>query len=97
MSAVLAWRTVTPSNSHKFNVTGTELSVAVFGQQSRFAVYECRCWSADGFPDREYVVRDADAVSDADLAAGKRPPIVGRTRDYDNLLAFVAQQSEGAP
>jgi hypothetical protein len=92
MSAVLSWRTVTPSNSQQFNVNGTELSVAIVGPQSRFAVYEVRCRDADGFADREYVVRDAESVSDADLAVGKRPPIVGRTRDYDKLLAFIAKE-----
>jgi len=94
VSAVLAWRTVTPSNSHKFMVLGTELSVAIFGPQSRFAVYEVRCRDEDGaMLGREYVVRDAEAVSDADLAVGKRPPIVGRTTDYEKLLAFVASRA----
>lgn len=93
MSAVsLEWRTVTPTSHPKHLVNGTELSVA-FTARHRFAIYEIRCRSADGFPDRTYVVRDAEALGDADLKAGKRPPIVGRTDAYEAILRFVAKHA----
>lgn len=91
MNAVLNWRTVTPSNSPRYLVSGTELSVA-FACGHRFAIYEIRCRDAEGQADRYYVVRDAEAISDADLKAGKRPPIGGQTNDYDKLLAFVERE-----
>ncbi len=89
---MLNWRTLTSSNHPKFFVKGTELSVALFGKNSRFAVYETRTYIKSGEFDREYIVRDGEAVSDDDLRQGKRPPIVGRTDDYDKLLAFVARE-----
>lgn len=90
MSAVLLnWRTLTPSKSPRFTLRGAELSFALCGPQSRFAVYEVRCTDDRGELDREYVVRDADLVSDAELRAGKRPPVIARTRDYDRLIAWI--------
>lgn len=94
MSAVLSWRTITPSNDPKILHNGTEIAVALCGKNSRFAVYEVRCRSADGFPDRRYEVRDAEAISDADVKAGRRPPVVGKTDDITKLEAWV---SRGCP
>lgn len=95
MSAALAWRTLTEASSPRFCSPGTELSVALCGTARRFAVYEVRCLNSDGFADREYVIRDAEAISDADLRAGKRPPVVGRTQDYDKVAAFAARSISG--
>jgi hypothetical protein len=89
MGVELFWRTVTPTRSPSFNVKGTVLSSALFGKNSRFAVYEVRTLDADRMSDREYVVRDAGLVSDADVKAGVKPPIVFRTSDYDRLLEWL--------
>ena len=90
MSGVaLHWRSITPSTSPRFLVRGTDLSVALFGRCSRYAVYEVRCYNAEGNADREYVIRDAEALSGEDLRNGKRALIVERTRDYDELLRAV--------
>ena len=94
MTSETTIRSLTPCSSPKFNVKGTELSVALFGRNSRFAAYEVRTYDADRNADRCYVIRDAERLSDADLKEGKRPPIVGRTDDYDRLLAFVAESQQ---
>lgn len=92
MSAVfLNWRSLCHSYESRYLVNGTELGVALCGPQSRFAVYEIRCRGADGFPDRRYVVRDAAKISDADVKAGKRPPIVAQTDDYTKIESWIAR------
>lgn len=92
---MLNWKTKTPSTSGQFLVKGAVLSTAKFGPHGRFLVEEARAYDADGNADREYRVRDASTVSDADIRAGKPSQIVSRTSDYDELLAFVARHSEG--
>jgi hypothetical protein len=87
---VLMWRTLTKSTDPRFMVSGTELSVALFGPSSRFAVYEIRTRGGT----RRYVIRDAERVSDADRRAGKRPPIVGQTDDYDALMLLVEAEEK---
>lgn len=89
MSAVLVWRTVTRSSHPQFMVKGTELSNALCGERSRFQLCEIRSYDADGNADRRYVVRDAEAISDADVNVGKRPPVVSSFSNYDEALAFV--------
>jgi len=65
---MLKWRTVTHSNDARFLIKGTELSVAVVpGTRSRFQLCEVRSRDADGHPDRVYMVRDAHAVTDAQV------------------------------
>lgn len=88
---MLNWRNVTPSNSTKFLVKGTELNVALCGPLSRFQICEVRAYDAERNADREYVVRDAHTVSDADVRAGKRPAIVARfTDEYDAINYCVS-------
>lgn len=75
---MLNWITVTPSHEPAFGVRGTVLSRAVVpGTLSRFVVAEVRTHTAQG-PDRVYHLEDAATVTDADVAAGKRPRVVGR-------------------
>jgi hypothetical protein len=89
MSAVLRWRSVTPSTSPKFLVKGTELNHALAGECSRFQLCEHRIYDADGHADREYLVRDAEQVTDADMREHKRPPIVARFAGLDEALEFI--------
>ena len=96
MSAELFWRSLCGPYDPRLLVNGTELSVALCGKSNRFAVYEIRCRSEDGFPDRRYVVRDAEAISDADLKSGKRPPIVGKTDDFSKLKEWISKGCQDA-
>ena len=89
MSLHLNWRSLCPSHSPKFLVKGTELSFAICGPLSRFAVYEVRSYDAERNADRQYVIRDAETVSDADLKAGKRPAIVARFDGLDEVEQFL--------
>lgn len=90
MSVALNWRAVAGSRHPQFLVKGTELSNALCGRNSRFQICEIRFRDAEGYPDCWYAVRDAEAVSDAEVKAGKRPPIVSRFRGLDEALEFVA-------
>jgi hypothetical protein len=94
MSAALYWHSLLKDGPYdrKLFVKGTELSVAYFGPNLRFAAYEVRCLDADGQSDRRYVVRDAETVSD-DVLAGKRPSIVGQTSSYNELQRFVEKHT----
>lgn len=77
---MLNWRGLDcPAN--RYLVKGSELAVAIVGPQSRFAVYEVRTREADGFSGVRFDVRDANGVSDADVKAGKRPPVVFASGD----------------
>ncbi len=89
----LTWRTLIPSHDPRFMVKGTELSCALFGLHLRFALIEVRCYDADGSADRKYRVRDATLVSDDDLRAGKRSPIVWEGPDYEAALRMVERLS----
>lgn len=87
----LNWRTLTGSANPKFLVNGVELSVA-FAAGHRFAVYEVRCRDDEGQPDRKYVIRDAQSISDAQVKEGVRPAVCAETRDYNRLLNWLATQ-----
>ncbi len=85
----LNWRNVTPSNSPKFLVRGTELNVALCGHLSRFQICETRSYDRVSREyDRIYVVRDAHAINDENVRSGKRPPIVARFATLDEAEAF---------
>lgn len=87
----LNWHTVTGSNSPKFMVKGTILATALCGQNSRYKLSEIRCYDAEGHADRRYTVADAEAISDVEVKAGKRPPMVARFNDYSEALEFVSK------
>ena len=91
---MLNWRTVTHSRDAKFLVRGTELSIAIVPNTlHRFQLCEIRTVSRgdEGFEhDREYAVRDAYTVSDADVAARVRPKIVARFPTEAEALAWCA-------
>ena len=90
---MLTWRPVTPSNSPKFLVKGTELNTMIVpGTLSRFQICEVRTYDADRHADRGYVVRDADTVTDAQVAKGIRPSIVARFDDELAALTWCAEQ-----
>lgn len=81
------WRPVTPYNSPKFMVKGTELNtMLVPGTLSRFQICEIRSYDAEWHADRRYAVRDAATVTDAQVREGKRPAIVGW---FDDELAAL--------
>ena len=75
-------------------VKGAVLNVALFGRCSRFALYEHRVFDDQGLPDREYVIRDAEAISTGAVIEGLRPPIVLQTRDFAEVLEFVETAEE---
>jgi hypothetical protein len=85
----LAWRTLPAAGTPQGMVKGTELACAVVPDTShRFVVYEVRVMLADRTLDVAFHVRDAGAISDADVRDGKRPPVVFRSDDCDKAVAW---------
>lgn len=83
----LVWRTLPGATGPKALVKGTALARAVVpGTCHRFVVYEVRALGARGEPDGRFIVRDAGANSDADVRAGKEPPITDVDDDCDALV-----------
>lgn len=93
---MLDWRTVTHSQSDRFMVRGTELSKAIVpGTLSRFQICEMRTYDRDDqFPHgRNYAIRDAATVTDAQIREGKRPAIVKWFHDELAALEWCAEQA----
>lgn len=91
MSA-LRWRTLVRERDSRFLTKGTELANAVVPNSlHRFVLCELRAYP-DGYgaPDREYAVRDAHGVTDAQVRDGVRPPIVSRHPTEAEALAWCA-------
>lgn len=88
MSAALVWRSAEPSNSPRYLVKGTVLATAYAGRHRRFLIEEVRTREADGFAGCSWRVRDAEAVSDAEVRAGKFSPVVFRG-DLDECVSFI--------
>lgn len=87
------WRNVTPSNSTRFFVKGTELNNAIVpGTLSRFQICEIRCYDHERQADRRYAVRDAETVSDAQIHKGKRPEIVKWFDDENSAVEWCSHQ-----
>lgn len=90
----LNWRSVVRPRDSRFLVKGTELATAVVPNSNhRFVLCELRSYP-DGYdaPDREYAVRDAAAVTDAQVRDRVRPPIVARFPCEADALAWCAAQ-----
>jgi hypothetical protein len=93
----LNWLTICPSNSREHLVRGTELEMAfVPGTASRLAIYTVRTYDRDGY-DVRYRVRDAGRISDADVRAGKRPPIIGEFATMDELEIAIENTRKAHP
>lgn len=82
------WKSITPSNSPKFMVKGTELNYMLAGVNSRFAIVEVRSYDKNRMPDRVYVIRDAHTVSDEDIKNGVRPKVVAVFEFENDALNF---------
>lgn len=89
----LFWITVTPSSNPNFLTKGTILSQAIFGPNKRYMAQEIRSYDRDNMPDRRYVVRDAETISDHQVKLKVQPKIVFQTESYDQLLTFVKSHS----
>jgi hypothetical protein len=86
---MLSWKTLCSSADRRFFVKGTELAIAIVpGYRSRFSVTEVRALDAAGFSDVKYRIRDAELISDADVAAGKLPPIVFEHGSFTLCLEY---------
>lgn len=96
MSQALNWRNVTPSNSPQFLVKGTELNNALCGKLNRFQICEVRSYDAQRNADRQYIVRDAETISDAAVRAGVRPKIVARFADLDEAINYCMEFKDRA-
>lgn len=84
------YRSITPSNSPKYMVKGTELNQAIVpGYLSRYAIVEVRTYDADRHADRGYSIRDANTVSDADVKAGKKPKQIAFFNFEDDALNYI--------
>lgn len=95
MSA-LRWRTMVRDRDASFFVKGTELANAIVpGTSHRFMLCEVRAYPTGNYqePDREYLVRDAHGVSDAQVAERVRPPVVSRHPTEAAALAWCADQA----
>lgn len=91
----LNWRTLTPSNSPKFMVKGTELNQALCRlHNSRYAIVEVRRYDQNGHADRGYSIRDATTVSDADVKAGKKPKQIAYFDYEDDAINFIKSQKD---
>lgn len=87
------WHPITPSNSPKFMVKGTELNYMLAGANSRFAIVEVRSYDKDRNADRMYAIRDANTVSDEDIKNGVRPKIVAWFSFEDDALEYCKNNS----
>ena len=84
------WRIITPSNSPKYMVKGTELNQAIVpGYQSRYALVEVRTYDANRQADRGYSVRDAATVSDEDVRNGIKPKQIAFFNFEDDAIEYV--------
>lgn len=84
------WRPITPSNSPKYMVKGTELNQAIVpGHQSRYALVEVRTYDKEGHADRGYSVRDAATVTDEDVKNGKKPKQIAFFNFEDDAINYV--------
>jgi hypothetical protein len=91
MIAVLSWRPL-PYDPARARIKGTEFAQAIVpGTLSRFAICETRALAADGSPDMLYRLRDAQTVSDADVARGIRPHVVGVYKDPQSAVSAALQ------
>jgi hypothetical protein len=88
------WRTLIGSANPKFMVKGHELAVTLYGEASRFAVYEVRSLEADGYCGTRYRIRDAETVSDADVRAGKFAQVVADGLTWTEVEAFVGASTD---
>lgn len=88
------WRTLIPSNDRRYMVKGSEIEVTYpAGYRSRFAVYAVRCYKVDSNDNKRY----SDLyyrVRDADVRAGKRPPVVVACDTFDEALAWIARHND---
>lgn len=94
MSA-LRWRTLVRERDHAFFVKGSELANAIVpGTSHRFMLCEVRAYPTGDYaePDREYCVRDAHAITDAQVRDRVRPPIVARFGTEAEALAWCLKQ-----
>lgn len=86
----MEWRSITPSNSPKYMVKGTELNQAIEPNcMSRFALVEVRTYDTEGHADRGYSIRDAHTVTDAEVAAGKKPKQIAFFNYEDDAINFI--------
>ena len=90
----LDWRSVTSSRDAKFGVKGTVLAAAFFGRNHRFLIEEVRSLDADGFWSTTYRARDAQTVSDAQVAAGKMSEVVTRSDDLREVIEFCREDDD---
>lgn len=81
------WRPVCGDRNPGFLIKGRVLSVAKRGDCSRFLIEEYRIYS-DGVANRAYRVRDAEAVSDAEIRQGKSSPVVACFDSDFEAIAF---------
>ena len=86
----LNWQPLTPSNSPKFMVKGTELNQAVCRlHNSRYAIVEVRTYDVNRQADRGYSIRDAATISDEDIKNGKRPKQIAFFHYEDDAIDFI--------
>lgn len=94
MKAVdLDWRATDKAGSRNLR-SGDELFYALLGEHSRFCVAECyQRVDRYGKPSPTlYVVRDASRVTDAEVRAGGRSPVVFRSHDAQECVDWVSRQ-----
>lgn len=86
----LDWKT-TEHTGQRDQRKGNVLFYAHFGKWSRFSIeeiYQRPNQQGDAMPSL-YVLRDADRVTDAQVRAGERSPIVSRSVDAQWLVDYA--------
>lgn len=87
------WRSLLTHRDHNFTVKGHALAVTLYGPQSRFAVYEVRTLDADRNLSCAYQVRDAEAVTDAQVRAGQTAPAIAHGLTWDQVEQLVKDRT----
>lgn len=88
---MLNWRSL-DCPPDKYLVKGSRLAVALYGPNNRFAIYEVRTLEPDGFSGTRYTVADASLISDAEVKAGKSPPVVFNGETPDECMSYCNKQ-----
>lgn len=83
------WIIVTDSKNQKYNVKGTVLSYFLCGKHSRFKVEMVRTLDKNRDLDVLFRVRDAEAISDAEIREGKVSPVVATFATQEEAMSFV--------
>jgi hypothetical protein len=86
----LEWKTITPSNHHRYMVVGCEIDQAIVPNcLSRYAIVMVRRYDSERNADLGYSIRDANTITDEDIRNGKRPKQIAYFLYEDEAIEFI--------